>query len=130
MPMEFDEYGRMQLSGITGILGRRGPVIPPMPLIARSPQWATVLKRELEANPTCRGCNRPAETAHHVVPVGVDPTRELDPLNLVSVCVPCHFVLCHGGDWNTYVLDPRKLLRTRDRVRPALIRPRTEVTSD
>lgn len=39
----------------------------------------------------CEQCGAVAALeAHHVVPVSVDRTRELDPSNIRFLCVPCH----------------------------------------
>lgn len=106
-----DGYGRpvgLMAAGPVG--GASGPVIPPPPAARRHPDWPKVLRAFLKANPTCAGCGRRAETGHHVVPVGVDAGKELDPANLAAVCVPCHFVVCHGGNWNSFVPDPATAL--------------------
>ncbi len=62
------------------------------------------LKRE----PCCVACGRSRQVdVHHVVPVSVDPERELDPENLVTLCSdPCHFVhghLMNFRSWNSSV---------------------------
>lgn len=116
-----DEYGRPTAGG-SSVLAHAGPVVPPMPAVARSGKWPALLRETLAAHPTCPGCRRPAETAHHVVPFGADPARELDAANLVAVCVPCHFVLCHGGDWRTYVPGCLALLLARHLAAVAPIR--------
>ncbi len=96
--MDVDEYGRVEL-----FLGHPpGPVIPVPPRPARSGKWAGFLKKFLADNPECLGCGRKAETGHHVVPFGADEALELDPTNIAPVCVPCHFVVCHDGNWHTY----------------------------
>ena len=57
----------------------------------------------------CAACgSRTRVRPHHVVPVSVDPSRLLDPHNLLSLCesyaegVNCHLFFGHGGDWSTY----------------------------
>ena len=103
-----DEFGRA--APPAGVWAAAGPVVPPMPVQRRSGKWPALLNRILKASPRCLGCGRKAETGHHVVPVGVDPALELVAANVVPVCVPCHFVLCHAGDWHTYLPDAREEL--------------------
>ena len=98
-----DEYGRPV--GVTPagamLAPRAGPVIPPMPEHrGRSGKWPRFLRELLAAHPNCRGCGRKAETGHHLVPFHERPDLELEPANVVPVCVPCHFVVCHGSSWN------------------------------
>jgi len=40
----------------------------------------------------CRDCRIVSDNleAHHIVPISVDPTRELDPSNVVFLCRECH----------------------------------------
>jgi hypothetical protein len=104
-----DEYGRPVEPRL---LTAAGSIIPPMPAAARprSGKWPAFLKRFLKLNPLCAGCGRKAETGHHVVPFHVDPARELDPDNVVAVCIPDHFVLCHAGSWSLVVPNCREVL--------------------
>lgn len=72
---------------------------------ARSRQWPRVERTFLEQNPKCIVCGRTAVTAHHVVPVHIDPSLELEPTNLVPVCEPAsghHLWLGHLGDWSSW----------------------------
>lgn len=39
---------------------------------------------------------------HHVVPVHIDPTRELDPANLITLCPPHHLLFGHLMLWEAY----------------------------
>lgn len=114
-----DPWGRLTVPG-SMLMGAAGPAVPPMPAARRSPKWPAVLAAFLKANPLCLGCGRRADTAHHETPVGVDASRELDPANLIPVCVPCHFVAAHCGSWNTYDPNPRATLAAHlKRVRAA-----------
>lgn len=115
-----DEYGRLvgDRPLLTG--DAAGPIVPPMPAPPRprSPKWPAVLKKFLKLHPTCEGCGRKAETAHHVVPFHVESARELDPTNLVAVCIPCHFCLAHLNCWNLWATTAREdlayhLVRTK-----------------
>ena len=57
---------------------------------ARSPQWPTVRRHYLDSHPTCAACGATETEAalevHHVRPFHVDPSLELDPSNLITLC--------------------------------------------
>lgn len=67
----------------------------------RSGSWARVRREHLEREPACIACGRSKSLeVHHVVPYHADPSKELDPSNLVTVCAdPCHLVHGHLMDW-------------------------------
>lgn len=83
----------------------------------RSPKWTQVRKQHIEDNPCCAACgscNKPE--VHHIVPVHVDPSKELDPSNLITLCDKyCHFVFGHFMNWHswnsTIVEDSRSFLQ-------------------
>ena len=70
----------------------------------RSPRWPTVRAAHLRAHPTCAACGARDELeVHHVVPYHVDPSRELDPTNLLTLCGdPCHLVHGHLMSWKRW----------------------------
>jgi hypothetical protein len=106
-----DPFGRPYEAGL---MTAPHPVVPPFPTewaLHRSGEWPKFLHNFLKAHPNCMGCNRKAETGHHDKPFHEHPELELDPLNIDPVCVPCHFVLCHAGDWRLIVDDARKRLK-------------------
>lgn len=89
----------------------------------RAAGWPAVRAQWLKDHPTCAACGRAADpriviVPHHVVPVHVDPSRELYPDNLISLCEPstpgpwgCHFWVGHLGDWrcvNTFSREVAK----------------------
>lgn len=84
---------------------------------ARSSQWPKVRAEHLKRNPTCIACGRRQKLeVHHVVPFHLDPSRELSPDNLVSVCdTPCHLVHGHYLSWHrwnpTVVADCQRYLK-------------------
>jgi hypothetical protein len=41
-------------------------------------------------------------TVHHVIPVHVDPSLELDEKNLITLCGVCHFVFGHFFSWRKF----------------------------
>lgn len=53
----------------------------------RSSEWPAVRDAHLSACPTCAACgSRIDPQVHHVVPFHKDPTKELDPANLLTLC--------------------------------------------
>lgn len=108
---EIDEYGIPLVQG--GFFQSISPpIIPPMPIggTPRSSKWAKFLLNLLNKNPKCWGCNKKSQTGHHDKPFHEFPELELEESNIDIVCVPCHFVLCHAGNWKLYVPDARKRL--------------------
>ena len=70
-------------------------------VFGRSGQWAKVRREHLAKEPRCIACGRDDDLeVHHVVPYHVDPTLELSPANLCTVCAdPCHLVHAHLMNW-------------------------------
>ena len=73
-------------------------------MYGRSPKWRSVRNKHVEDNPTCAACGRrDGLEVHHIVPYHVDPSRELDPTNLITLCGKrCHFVFGHLMDWKSW----------------------------
>jgi 5-methylcytosine-specific restriction protein A len=72
----------------------------------RSPQWKQVRRDHLKRQPLCMLCGgRRKLEVHHIVPFHVDPTKELDPANLITLCesrkggVTCHQFIGHMGNY-------------------------------
>ena len=74
--------------------------------VARSGEWPTVRKHFLEAHPHCIACGGTKRLqVHHEIPFKTDPTLELDPSNLVVLCMDsldCHVRLGHSGSYRYY----------------------------
>ncbi len=77
----------------------------------RSPQWERVQREHIKRNPKCAACGRTILhklQAHHVVPFHVAPEKELDPENLMTLCVDgpgstnCHCLIGHCGNWKDF----------------------------
>jgi 5-methylcytosine-specific restriction endonuclease McrA len=88
----------------------------------RSPKWSSVRKQHLKDNPCCAACGRCDKLeVHHIEPVHVNPNRELDPSNLITLCdSPCHMVFGHlmnYKSWNSNVASDCQeyLLKIKDR---------------
>lgn len=82
---------------------------PHAPKRKQSRAWRKVAAAHLRSEPFCAACgSRRDVRPHHVIPVSVDPSLELDLKNLVSLCesysagVNCHLFFGHGGQWSTY----------------------------
>lgn len=67
---------------------------------ARSPQWPKIMGEHLSEHPECAACGGDEDlNVHHIVPYHLDPSRELDPENLITLCRFHHFDLGHLGHW-------------------------------
>lgn len=87
---------------------------------SRSYKWPKVRKKHLEKQPCCAACGsctRPE--VHHITPVHLDPSKELDPDNLITLCDKyCHFIFGHFMNyhsWNPNVIeDAREYLNNKN----------------
>jgi 5-methylcytosine-specific restriction protein A len=82
----------------------------------RSTRWPTVEKHFLENNSTCAACGSKKNlNVHHCIPFHLDPALELDPTNLITLCMgrkECHLRIGHGGSFKQYCLEVRKYAAT------------------
>jgi 5-methylcytosine-specific restriction enzyme A len=78
----------------------------------RSTHWPTVEKHFLENNPACAACGGTNRlNVHHCMPFHLDPNLELDPTNLITLCMgekECHLHIGHGGSFKEYNPNVRK----------------------
>jgi 5-methylcytosine-specific restriction endonuclease McrA len=111
---------RHKLAGRSDVVILRWRFKPAEP---RSPAWRGVRRRHLATNPTCAACGtKHLVDVHHIIPFHIDPTHELDPGNLITLCRwPLrrhHFKVGHLGDWTrwneTVRADAAVLLTQRD----------------
>ena len=87
----------------------------------RSAGWKILRRQHLGENPECIMCgSRKNLVPHHVVPFHVDPSRELDPSNLVTLCESptfnCHLFFGHLKRWdrhNPHVVEDATTWRLR-----------------
>ncbi len=73
-------------------------------IYGRSPKWRKVRAEHIKNNPTCAACGRKdGLEVHHIVPYHIDPDKELDPDNLITLCGKyCHFIFGHLMDWKSW----------------------------
>jgi len=80
----------------------------------------------LGQQPVCQACGTEKNLqVHHIVPVHIDPSKELDPGNLITLCElvrhDCHFHLGHLLNWKAYnptVVEDSKNFKTAVENRP------------
>lgn len=67
----------------------------------RSSAWGKVRKAHLLKHPFCAACSRINKLeVHHIVPFHIDPSLELEPLNLITLCDKgCHMYFGHFGNY-------------------------------
>jgi hypothetical protein len=77
-----------------------------LPDVKRSGKWPKVEREHLSLHPACAVCGRRDRVnAHHVLPYHLWPEHELDPENLITLCVEphdCHLLFGHLGDFKAY----------------------------
>lgn len=88
----------------------------------RSPEWNKVRKLHLKDQNECQSCGKiSALEVHHIVPVHIDRTLELDPSNLLTLCERCHLVFGHLSDyrsWNKNVVEDCAVYLNKVKNRP------------
>jgi len=79
----------------------------------RSPHWESTAKAFLESHPACSACGATRRLqVHHRQPFHLHPELELDPTNLIGLCMStkeCHLRLGHGGNFKGYVPEIQEL---------------------
>ena len=60
-------------------------------------KWQTTRKKHLEKQSCCQVCGAIKNlNVHHIIPVSVDPSKEDDPDNLITLCEDkCHLIFGH-----------------------------------
>lgn len=79
----------------------------------RSNMWRDVRRKHLEENSECAVCGRKKNLVpHHIIPVHKDPSKELDPNNLITLCegpsFNCHLFFGHLRDWSSFNPDVKR----------------------
>lgn len=71
----------------------------------RSPQWRSVRAAHLKEHGECAACGTKTELeVHHIEPFSVNPSRELDGSNLITLCESrgCHLRIGHAFDYRSF----------------------------
>ena len=72
----------------------------------RSSGWEAVRDAHLAISPACVACGGVHMLqVHHIVPFSTAPDLELEPSNLITLCMgefDCHLRLGHGGSFRHY----------------------------
>ena len=84
---------------------------------ARSPKWREVEEKFKAQYPRCSACaGTQTIQVHHRQPFGLHPELELDPSNLITLCMSypneCHLKIGHGGNFRRY--NPHVTLDAQD----------------
>lgn len=94
---------------------------------SRSPKWQEVREEHLKAESACRACGTTKELqVHHIKPFSMHPELELDPLNLITLCMDkyeCHLLIGHGGSFdfcNENVVRDVEEVRSCPKQRPLI----------
>lgn len=74
--------------------------------LTRSPRWPAVRDGFLKTHPACAACGGTLRLqVHHVKPFHAHPELELDPRNLITLCMgeeDCHLNIGHGDNWKAW----------------------------
>ena len=76
----------------------------------RSDKWPAVEHAHLKQFPTCASCGSTTKlNVHHKYPFHLHPELELDPTNLITLCMDpateCHIKVGHGDNFKAYNPD-------------------------
>lgn len=89
----------------------------------RSPDWKSVRDNHIKNNPFCAACGTSKKLeVHHIVPVHIDPSKELDSSNLITLCnSKCHLLFGHlmwFKSWNPNVVEDCSIMLDKISTRP------------
>ena len=69
----------------------------------RSSRWRAVRAAFLINNNSCAACGQTDHLqVHHIIPFNIDPSKELDESNLITLCedeYDCHRIIGHTGNF-------------------------------
>ena len=91
----------------------------------RSTRWRTVRKEFIKNNNSCAACGSTKDLeVHHVIPVHIDESKELDMDNLITLCSEsCHILFGHLMDFKSHnptVREDCALISNKIKTRPYL----------
>lgn len=80
----------------------------------RSPKWKKIRQEFIKNHPVCAGCGSTKDLeVHHIEPVHINPNRELDSSNLITLCDKyCHFAIGHLMNYKSY--NPNVIIDAKD----------------
>lgn len=92
-------------------------------LATRSSGWRKIRAKRIGIDGgRCRACGRKVNLqVHHIKPFHMQPDKELEMSNLVTLCGRCHILLGHLDHWksrNDQVVYDASLVKTRIDLRP------------
>lgn len=70
--------------------------------VTRSPEWPRIRREHLKLHPMCAACGGTRLLqVHHKQPFHLKPELELEPTNLITLCMGnlCHIEIGHGDDF-------------------------------
>ena len=74
--------------------------------VKRSDEWPKVEKAHLATQDFCAACGSEKRLqVHHICPFNDNPALELDPTNLITLCMDtleCHLKIGHGGSFKQF----------------------------
>lgn len=75
--------------------------------LSRSYKWRKVRNNFIKQHPRCAVCGKDKKLqVHHIIPVSVDQTKELEYNNLITLCAsPCHLLFGHLNNYSSYNKD-------------------------
>ena len=95
--------------------------------VKRSSKWPAARKKHLKLFPVCEACGSLNEIeVHHMKPYHLHPTLELDPTNLITLCMDndCHLYVGHGDNFKAYnpnvKEDSAKVLAGKEKLKAVL----------
>ena len=103
----------------------------------RSPQWPALEHKIRKETPVCAACGGvKLLQVHHEKPFHLHPELELDPANLIVLCMgptDCHLKIGHGDDFHSYnpnvrvdaaeaLADPTKMSDIAKRAKTARLK--------
>ena len=78
----------------------------------RSPKWRKVRKAYLKKHPVCAVCSKTGKIIsneiHHIVPVNIDKSKELEESNFITLCREHHFLFGHFNSWYSFNKNVKK----------------------
>lgn len=95
-------------------------------LLKRSSKWPKARKEHLKLHPYCENCGKKKTLGmqvHHITPFHIDPSLELVPSNLLTLCdnPRCHLDKGHLGyfrSWNIHVISDCVVWKHKYKTRP------------